>query len=279
MDYKNTKLLLACDLDRTIVPDGPEPLSDNAIPDFNSFVQSNQVAVVYISGRNLTEILAVVKDYNVANPKIIVANDGTSIYVHQTGDWQKLSDWDALLDPDWQGMTNPDIHAILKDLHHLRLQEPQHQDKYKVSYYAPEDVDSSGLVQSIQSHLRSHGLQVAVVTSVDHVGHKAYLDILPATGTKIHALNYLVKTLGFDPSRVVVCGDSGNDLTLLTYGYHAIVVNNATSAFKHLVRDTARTKGMSDQIYFATGGFKGMNGNYAAGVLEGLNYFWPQVLK
>jgi hypothetical protein len=33
---------------------------------------------------------------------------------------------------------------------------------------------------------------------------------------------------------------------------------------------------MRDRLYPATGGWKGMNGNYAAGVLEGVVHFFPE---
>jgi hypothetical protein len=40
-----------------------------------------------------------------------------------------------------------------------------------------------------------------------------------------------------------------------------------------LVLDTDRERSVLDRIYFAKGDFRGMNGNYASGVLEGLNRF------
>jgi hypothetical protein len=39
------------------------------------------------------------------------------------------------------------------------------------------------------------------------------------------------------------------------------------------VKKIATEKNILDKIYFAKDGFSGMNGNYVAGILEGLNYF------
>jgi hypothetical protein len=32
-----------------------------------------------------------------------------------------------------------------------------------------------------------------------------------------------------------------------------------------------------DTLYVAQGGYLGMNGNYSAGILEGLAHYWPEV--
>jgi hypothetical protein len=39
--------------------------------------------------------------------------------------------------------------------------------------------------------------------------------------------------------------------------------------------ELAVAAGNADSLYLASGGFRGLNGNYAAGILEGLAHFFP----
>ena len=111
--------------------------------------------------------------------------------------------------------------------------------------------------------------QVGPTTSV--LG--GYLDVLPQSATKEYALKYLQNRFKLQENDIVFAGDGGNDLGPLTSGYQAIVVNNASELFKKKVVEIAKAKSVLDSVYFAHGDFNGMNGNYTAGVLEGLNHF------
>jgi hypothetical protein len=44
---------------------------------------------------------------------------------------------------------------------------------------------------------------------------------------------------------------------------------------RELVRKLASESGHAAQLYIAQGGFLGMNGNYSAGILEGLAHYHP----
>lgn len=83
-------------------------------------------------------------------------------------------------------------------------------------------------------------------------------DILPPNAGKDSAALFLAETLGVPRPRLVVAGDSGNDLDLFRVGGCAIAVANAR---RELL--TARPAGTS---YHATR-------PHAAGVLEGLYHF------
>jgi hypothetical protein len=56
----------------------------------------------------------------------------------------------------------------------------------------------------------------------------------------------------------------------------AILVNNAAEDVRQTAIHRLAEAGHNDRLYLAKGGFKGMNGNYAAGVLEGVAYFFPE---
>jgi hypothetical protein len=71
-------------------------------------------------------------------------------------------------------------------------------------------------------------------------------------------------------------GDSGNDLDALTCGIPAVLVKNADDAVRREALTQMTSVPYSDRFYMARGDFLGMNGNYSAGVLEGLAHFFPE---
>ena len=50
-----------------------------------------------------------------------------------------------------------------------------------------------------------------------------------------------------------------------------------------MVREEAlqlsRASGNDDQLYISKGGFQGMNGNYSAGMLEGIAHYYPDIMN
>ena len=102
------------------------------------------------------------------------------------------------------------------------------------------------------------------------------MDVLPERATKYHAVRFIMLQNGFSDRRTVFAGDSGNDIPALTSGLQAVLVHNAGEAVRTEALNAMQSKGMSERLYTATGKFLGMNGNYAAGVLEGLAHFIPE---
>jgi hypothetical protein len=80
----------------------------------------------------------------------------------------------------------------------------------------------------------------------------------------------------FTPENTVFAGDSGNDLPVLSSGLRAVLVANATDEVRDEARQLSAARGTGDTLYLAQGGFMGMNGNYSAGILEGVAHFLPQ---
>jgi hydroxymethylpyrimidine pyrophosphatase-like HAD family hydrolase len=78
--------------------------------------------------------------------------------------------------------------------------------------------------------LAAHGLEC--VTSAGR-----YLDILPAGVSKGSTLLKLIERTGHDRQRVLVCGDSLNDLSMFDTGLRGVVVANAEAS---LLAATAR---------------------------------------
>ncbi len=270
---KFTRLLLACDLDRTVLPNGPQPLSEEAIPAFEKFVSQPEVILAYLSGRNLGLIKDSLRDFKIPMPDIAVGDVGTTMYFHKNGDFEVHEGWIHEIENDWGKYSGPDIHKLVSSIKELTLQEPEKQNTFKQSYYTPVEINKKTLIYEIQNRLKNKGIKAAVIFSVDEMAHTGLLDILPASATKKHALEYLHKHLNLSKDEIIFAGDSGNDIEPLTSGYKAILVNNARKPVRQEVQEIAEEKDILSQIYFAKGNFQEMNGNYIAGILEGLNYF------
>lgn len=83
---------------------------------------------------------------------------------------------------------------------------------------------------------------------------------------------------GFCYENTVFCGDSGNDLEVLASPIPAVLVANAQPVVREFALQRAHALGCEQQLYIAKGGFKGMNGNYSAGMLEGIAHYHPNTL-
>jgi len=271
-------LLLCSDLDRTLLPNGNAPESPAARVHLRRLAQRRELTLAYVSGRHKALIRQAIARYEIPVPAYAIGDVGTSIYEITGEQWQLWPDWDREIAKDWKGRPRQTLAALLSDFDSLSLQEPEKQNRHKLSYYTDEKVDSEGLVQSVRRRLEAEDLQVGIVWSVDEQRHLGLLDILPQRATKLHAVRFLSRRTSVAPERVVYAGDSGNDMAVLTSEIRSVLVRNAAEAVRREALQKSVQQGRSDRLYLAQGGFLAMNGNYAAGVLEGLAHFFPQTV-
>ena len=158
----------------------------------------------------------------------------------------------------------------------LELQAPEKQNRYKISYYTDPSIDPMTLKQQISDLLEDHNIATHIIWSRDEAEQKGLLDILPRRANKLQAIRFLMAEKGFEASKTVFAGDSGNDLDVLVSSLQAILVKNAAEDVRRTALDRLAEDGIDDRLYLAIGGFKGMNGNYAAGVMEGTCPFFPR---
>ena len=273
------EVLLCSDLDRTLLPNGPQPESPEARPLLRRLVQQPEFALAYVSGRHKALLLDAIGDYQIPVPDYAIGDVGTTIYRVQGDEWHAWEAWEQEIAPDWKGRRHDELAVLFDDLDLLTLQEAEKQNTFKLSYYAPEDAPRDELLTEMQARLMPQGIDASLIWSIDEVGHKGLLDVLPRRATKYHAIRFLMTRKGFSEANTVVAGDSGNDLAALTSGLQAVLVHNAQPDVRAEALQLVREKGVSERLYLARGGFMGMNGNYAAGVLEGLVHFVPETAQ
>jgi sucrose-6F-phosphate phosphohydrolase len=270
------KILLGCDLDRTIIPNGIQKESPLARPLLGRLARYPNIYLAYVSGRDLKLIRNAIAEFHLPVPDYAIGDVGTTLYRITNGNWQLSDDWSAEIGQDWKSLDREELTLLLKGIKEIQLQEPEKQSRYKLSYYTDQKIDDQTLIANIRGRLAKAGVCVSIIWSVDEIGEIGLLDIIPARASKLRAIEFLMQREQFPEEHTVFAGDSGNDLDVLTSGLQAILVKNAAGDIRHQALDALSRKCMTNRLYLPRGNFWGMNGNYAAGVLEGLVHFIPE---
>jgi sucrose-6F-phosphate phosphohydrolase len=262
--------ILATDLDRTLLPNGHWEADSEAIGLFNTLTEQHNVLVVYVTGRNLDLTEQAIQRYGVRHPHVLCGDVGTSIRKYQNGAWHFDEGWVAHVthaSPKWDAAA---IKAAVSDVAGIREQEAEHLNPFKQSYYVEHD-KSDEILSRIDSLVKGRFDEV-IVYSFDSQDGKGLLDFLPASATKQTALEYVAEAHATAKQDVVFCGDSGNDIFPLTAGFQGVLVRNADQQLVDNVKQAMQANPKL-KAYFATGGFKGLNGYYTSGVIEGAYHY------
>jgi len=270
------RLLICTDLDRTLLPNGNQPESPGARTAFTRFVSRPEVILAYVSGRHRALVEEAINEYHIPLPNWVIGDVGTTIYWVDNSKWLNCQDWEQTIATDWQGLTADGLRPLFADMPVLRLQEENKQNRYKLSYYLPMQADIDVLQNEMTRRLNAQNLTASLIYSVDEVTPVGLLDVLPSYATKLHAVEFLMQHQGFDCNNTVFAGDSGNDMPLLASGVPSILVANAERGVAEQAQALVRQNRTSGSLYLAQGGFLGMNGNYSAGILEGIAHYHPE---
>ena len=271
------KLMLCCDLDRTVLPNGIASESPGVRDLFARVVKETGLTLVYVSGRDIHLLQQAISDYQIPLPHYAIGDVGTTLYHIMDNTWQAESDWSEHIGEDWQQRHANTLQHYLDDLPDLELQEPEKQNIHKLSYYAALEIPEKSLVADISKRLDAHQIKANIIYSIDEINQIGLVDILPKRASKYHAIEFLIERVGYAKTDTVFAGDSGNDLPVLISDIPAVLVNNAQASVKNTARRLADRQGQARQLYLARGGFCGLNGNYSAGILEGLAHFHPEL--
>ncbi|MEZ5841575.1 MAG: HAD family hydrolase [Hyphomicrobiales bacterium] len=277
-------LFVCTDLDRTLLPNGAQPESPEARPMFRRLAALPDVHLAYVSGRDRGLVEAAIAEYDLPVPDFVVGDVGTTIYRVTGGGWQPLEAWWQRIGTGWEGAEGlpgarpPAIESLFSDIDGIRLQEPAKQGRYKLSYYAADDLEPA-VLERMRRRLAEARLPAELVWSIDETTDTGLIDILPAAATKLGAVEFLIETAGYRRDRTLFAGDSGNDLPVLASAIPSVLVANATAGVRDEARRLAMAAGTEAALYLARGSFAGMNGNYAAGILEGVARYHPRIAE
>ncbi len=241
--------LLVTDLDHTLVGNDESLARLNSILD--RYRQDLGTKIVYATGRSRASYQELTTTQSLLVPDALISAVGTEIYIGDAA--SSDPEWVARLSVNWHRGRIVEIASRFAD---LELQPAAEQSPFKVSYYLSPSV-AAAVVQQLQELFAHNALDVEVIYS----GSKD-LDILPSGGDKGTAVQFLRDRWQIEPEQTVVCGDSGNDISLFKYGRdRGILVGNAQSELRlwHELHPV-------NYHYLAVS-------ECAAGILEGLKYF------
>ena len=262
--------ILATDLDRTLLPNGSWPPDPGAIDLFNELTQRHDVLVVYVTGRNLDLAENAIREYGIRHPHVLIGDVGTSIRKYENGNWTSHGGWDVHVkqtSPRWDAQA---VRGAVTAVDGLAEQEREHCGPFKQSYYV--DHDRKEAILEMVDELAKGKFDEVIVYSFDSQSGQGLLDFLPQSATKQTALEYVAEEYGVNKADVVFCGDSGNDVFPLTAGFSGVLVRNADDQLVASVKQ-AIDANPALSVYFAKGGFNGLNGYYTSGVIEGAYHY------
>lgn len=233
--------MLISDIDNTLIGDG------EALKELLTLLKANAGEICWgvATGRCLAKTLHVLEEHAVERPDILICSVGTEIYYGASLAPDK--GWHRHIAYRWR----PDeIREELAALDFLEIQEPEKQNPFKVSYYLEDDPE---LLTVVHQTLRSKKIRYHLVYS-----HGQFLDILPYRASKGKAIRYLSYKWNIPLADVMVCGDSGNDVSMLRGDTSGLVVANYSKELEPL-------KGLR-RIYFS-------DKKYAAGIIDGMRHY------
>jgi sucrose-6F-phosphate phosphohydrolase len=265
-------LLLCTDLDRTLIANGAQPESLGASALFSQLVSREDVTLVYVSGRHLALIEQAMTVFGLPAPDAIIADVGSTIYHATPSGWYQDAGWRSQIAPDWRGLAHEDLRRLLEVFPVLQLQPAQNQGHHKLSYHISLEANSAQLMGEMDACLKSAQIKANLIWSIDEPAGLGLLDVLPAGANKLHAIQFLMQQNGYQEGDVIFAGDSGNDLDVLLSSLPSVLVANADPQVKSQTADAN-----PDTLYVAHGGYLGMNGNYSAGILEGVAHYRPEL--
>ncbi|MDX1694683.1 MAG: HAD-IIB family hydrolase [Ketobacteraceae bacterium] len=270
-DTAGLKLLLCTDLDRTLLPNGPQTEPAGARQLFTRLVSQDGIQLAYVSGRSRALVLDAIAEYQLPVPDFAICDVGTNIYRIEGDKWSCQNQWHELMAKDWRGMNSWQLREALPDYAGLTLQPEHKQDQFKLSFELTPSAEMNERALALKNALSKLDLDCNVVASVDETHDMALVDVLPQSANKRLAIEYLIKQLGILRNHVVFSGDSGNDLDVLLSPIPSVLVGNATEEVRS-VAIAAIDKGQGESVYFA-------NEYYAAGIVEGFLHYFPACQK
>ena len=240
---KKTRIL-ACDIDGTLLDGG---LPTAGLDTIRALVdlKGPQLVLVYATGRSLESTFDLISRGILPRPHAIAANVGTEIWINPF----------EQLDAEYQsevktGYSRERVVAAAVSFSQITLQPDEFQSPIKASFYLEEPE----MLPAFEELLCRSGAHARVVYS----GNK-FLDVIPHKAGKRNAVDHMRRRLRIRRSRVLVAGDSGNDLDMLADPeFLAVAVGNAKEELDSIGESSTEHQSRLP---------------HAAGVLEGAEVF------
>jgi sucrose-6-phosphatase len=257
--------LFITDLDNTLVGD------DAALVELNQILAAHREQynskIVYATGRSLYLYRLLAEAKSLLPPDALITAVGTEMYFDPEGcaasspiSNRGVDQQEPQYDQEWadilaQGWNREEIVAIANQFSDLQCQPSSEQNPFKISYYLAEAAAERTLEQ-LQVALQSAGFEIKLIYSAGQD-----LDLLPKNGDKGLAVQFLRRRWQIPPEQTIVCGDSGNDISMFEGQEKSLLVANAKAELLEWYQANQNSSN-----YLA-------KSDCAGGILEGLKHF------
>jgi len=255
--------LLACDLDGTMFPSGPDSTHAQALEAFARLRgEVPGLRVAYVTGRHLASALEAADFWSLPRPDLLSCDVGTSVYhSREDGAWLADEAYAVCMRTAMGGLGNADIRDLLVAVEALTLQDEERQGEFKTSFTLPRGEAGDAVMSAVVERLATNGTDVSLVRSSGVYEQDDLLDVLPPGATKASAVAHMARLLDVPAGRTIFAGDSRNDLDPLLHAGRGIVVANARPALLEALHPH-----LADTIYLA-------ERPHLHGVVEGCRHF------
>lgn len=200
-------LILATDLDGTFL--GGNESQRRHLYDWIEAYR-HKVMLIYVTGRDIPFIQELIKTPGLPAPDYVVGDVGTTVVDRSFKPVADVQDWVA---ERW-GDAGARVRAMLADAPGLEPQ-PTPFARRMSYFYKPEELRHSTVAM-----IRDAGFDVILSADV-------FLDVMPRGVAKGPTLVRLIKALGLPSSKVLVAGDTLNDLSLFETGLKGVAMGNS----------------------------------------------------
>jgi len=175
-----------------------------------------QVTLIFVTGRDLPFIRALVRDTAVPQPDYVIGDVGTTVAGGPA--IEPIAELERDIASRWND-AGARVRAMLDGEPGLRLQDTPF--RYRLSYYYEPALLSPRTAEKITA------AGFDCLLSAD-----TYLDVLPRGISKGPTLLQLIGHLQMPPQDVLVAGDTLNDLSLFETGLAGVAVGNSEPALR-----------------------------------------------
>lgn len=213
------RFTLATDLDGTFLGGTPE-----ARQVLYDWIEANRftIGLIFVTGRDPEFIMQMCREQGLPWPEYVVGDVGTTIaHVTPDGGIEPIPALEEDIASRWND-AGAQVRAALDGHPGLTLQPTAF--RYRVSYDLNADAFDDSACQK--------------VTAMGHdwlISDNRYFDVLPRGVSKGPSIRRLVDHLKIPEDRVLVAGDTLNDLTMLECGLPAVAVGNSEDALLNRV--------------------------------------------
>jgi glucosylglycerol-phosphate synthase/sucrose-6F-phosphate phosphohydrolase len=213
-------MLLATDLDGTFLGGSLEARLNL----YQLIATRDDIQLVFVTGRGLEDVLPLLADPTIPRPDYIVADVGASVAYGDT--LQPVTEIQESIDVIWPGQ-----RAVAECLEHISaLQRQEVPQERRCSFFCDE--------HHIDDEVRR------IVNSLDCdmlFSAGKYFDVLPKGVNKGSTLEHLLDHLDVPREKVLVAGDTLNDLSMLRLDLNGVCVGKSERELLDVTRDTELT--------------------------------------